>query len=128
MPSSQRRRNCAVRSPCPSSPHSCSILVSPTAAVYFAYTALIFGLSHYSVRLPARSLLVATAVLDPLLISSWLMFTNEYGGLVCGFYLFNILGFGFRAGRRLMHLCQLSAIVGFVAVLFVSVMWSSLCG
>ena len=48
---------------------------------------------------------------------------NEYGGLVVGFYLFTILGFGFRTGLMLMRVCQLVAIAGFSAVLLVVPFW-----
>ncbi|HET9032760.1 MAG TPA: ATP-binding protein [Dokdonella sp.] len=87
---------------------------------YCLYVVILQGLVRYRTSLPARNLLVATAVLDPLALSAWLVVTNEFGTLIVGFYLFTILGFGFRTGRPLMHLCQLTSIAGFVLV-FLSV-------
>lgn len=70
-----------------------------------------------------QRLLVATAILDPLVLSVWIASTGEYGSLLVGFYLFTTLGFGFRTGRPLMYLCQGVSIVGFCAVLLVDPFW-----
>ena len=48
----------------------------------------------------SRSPLAATALLDPLALSAWVVVTGEYGALMTAFYLFTILGFGFRVGRQ----------------------------
>jgi two-component system sensor histidine kinase RpfC len=64
-----------------------------------------------------------SAVLDPLLLSAWLPMVGEIGGLIVGFYLFTILGFGFRIGLRVMQICQITAILGFAAVLIVEPFW-----
>jgi len=68
-------------------------------------------------------LLIATAVLDPLVLSVWIALTGQFGGLIAGFYLFTTLGFGFRTGRPLMHLCQVASIVGFSLVLVFNEYW-----
>jgi len=92
--------------------------------IYCAYILAAYLLARYLVTMPARYLLVSTAMLDPLAISAWLMVTgNEYGSLLVGFYLFTILGFGFRTGRPLMHLCQITTIASFVLVYFVAPYW-----
>ena len=72
-----------------------------------------------------EKLALITAVLDPALMhSSWIAAIGEYGGLMAGFYLFTIMGFGFRSGVKLMRICQVSAIVGFTGVM-VSGLFSS---
>jgi two-component system sensor histidine kinase RpfC len=88
---------------------------------YCAYIVILQLLVRY--RVPARHLLAATAVLDPLALSAWLMVTGEYGALITGFYLFTILGFGFRTGRPLMYLCQATALVGFALAFLVVPYW-----
>lgn len=85
---------------------------------------LLMGLYAYRPSLlPAGKLALLTAILDPLILSVWLPLMNEYGGLVVGFYLFTILGFGFRTGTRLMRICQIASIVDFSLVLFVVPFW-----
>lgn len=64
-----------------------------------------------------------TAVMDPLLLSLGLGLLGEAGQLFTCFYLFTILGFGFRIGARSMALCQAAAIVGFVAMALVTPTW-----
>ncbi len=80
---------------------------------------LIRGGSHASLL----RLLIASAVFDPVVLTVWIALTNEYGSLIAGFYLFTMLGFGFRTGRPLMHLCQIASIIGFAAVLICSPYW-----
>ncbi|QBB70517.1 response regulator [Pseudolysobacter antarcticus] len=68
-------------------------------------------------------LLIATAILDPWVLSFWIVLTGNYGSLIAGFYLFTMVGFGFRTGRRLMHLCQAAALIGFAAVFVFDPLW-----
>jgi len=68
-------------------------------------------------------MLLATAVLDPLVLSVWIALTGQFGGLIAGFYLFTTLGFGFRTGQPLMHLCQIASIVGFSLVFAFNPYW-----
>ena len=75
--------------------------------------------------LSAKQLLLATAILDPLLLSAWVSMVGEVGGLAIGFYLFTIIGFGLRTGRTLMLVCQVAAIVGFTAVFISQPFWSA---
>ena len=70
--------------------------------------------------------LIATAILDPWVLSIWIILTGNYGSLIAGFYLFTMVGFGFRTGRRLMHLCQAAAIVGFGAVFAFDPLWQKM--
>ncbi|MBC7503283.1 MAG: hypothetical protein H7315_22725, partial [Herminiimonas sp.] len=71
----------------------------------------------------ARTLVFATAVLDPLMLSNWLMMTGETGALFVCFYLFTILGFGFRIGRLSMWICQAASLLGFTLVLAIAPVW-----
>lgn len=88
------------------------------------YTLVMLILAHRPGRSTAGRLVNFSAVVDPLVLSAWLPLMNEYGGLVVGFYLFTILGFGFRIGLESMRICQLVAIAGFSAVLLVVPFWS----
>jgi two-component system sensor histidine kinase RpfC len=92
-------------------------------AGYCVYVALPFLLIRNSTHPSLQTLLVATAVLDPLMLSIWIALTGEYGSLLAGFYLFTTLGFGFRTGRPLMHLCQIASIAGFAFALVVNPYW-----
>lgn len=84
------------------------------AALYFAKR-----LSPFS----AKQLAIATAVLDPLLLSGWLSMMGEVGGLLFCQYLFATLGFGFRIGPYYMRICQISSIIGFGIVIVVAPIW-----
>ena len=48
---------------------------------------------------------------------------DEYGSLIVGFFLFSILGYGFRTGRPLMYLCQIVSMIGFSIVLALNQYW-----
>ena len=74
-------------------------------------------------RSTARTLVIGTAILDPLLLSGWLTMTGETGSLFVCFYLFTILGFGFRTGRRSMWICQAASLAGFAMVLAIAPVW-----
>lgn len=64
-----------------------------------------------------------TAVMDPLLLSLGLGLMGEAGQLFTCFYLFTILGFGFRMGAGIMTLCQASSVAGFVLVALTTPPW-----
>jgi len=49
---------------------------------------------------------------------------GEHGALYVCFYLFTILGFGFRIGTRPMWICQAASIAGYIAVISISPIWS----
>ncbi len=93
------------------------------AAIYLLYNLTAFYLAHRGNLLSPRSLLVTTAVLDPLMLSLWLFVAGQASILFVGFYLFTILGFGFRIGRPAMHFCQLISIIGFSVVASLSETW-----
>jgi len=92
-------------------------------AGYCIYVALPFQLIRIGAHSTPQTLLMATAILDPVMLSIWIALTGEYGSLLAGFYLFTTLGFGFRTGRPLMHLCQLASIAGFSFALAINPYW-----
>jgi two-component system sensor histidine kinase RpfC len=80
-----------------------------------------------AVRTPSRlkPALIAnlTAVMDPLMLSLGLSLMGEAGQLFTCFYLFTILGFGFRIGARTMAICQAASITGFIAMALLTPAW-----
>src|SRR5690606_37345573 len=102
---------------------SSDAMIGRLVAVSLAYCIYVLTMSVL-VRSPqlvsAHHLLLVSAVLDPLALSAWLVVFGEYGSIMVGFYLFTILGFGFRTGRPLMYLCQMTSVAGFLLV-FLSV-------
>jgi two-component system, sensor histidine kinase RpfC len=92
-------------------------------AGYCFYAALPYRLLRTAACTSLQLLLIATAVSDPLVLSVWIPLTGKFGALLVGFYLFTTLGFGFRTGRPLMHLCQIMSIIGFALVLAIDPYW-----
>jgi two-component system, sensor histidine kinase RpfC len=92
---------------------------------YIAYALLTFVVSKRPGRLSWPEFALGTAVLDPVIYSAWLFFGGESAILVIGFYIFTILGFGFRIGPRIMRLCQGVSILGFTWVLVASPFWKT---
>ncbi|MEP6881921.1 MAG: ATP-binding protein [Dokdonella sp.] len=90
---------------------------------YYLYIVGLQLLVRFSTSMSSRRLLVATAVLDPIVLTAWLLMTGPYGSLMVGQFLFTILGFGFRTGRPLMHLCQATTVSSFFVVFFVVPYW-----
>lgn len=97
--------------------------VGGIVAAYLAYNLAAYWLAHRGNLLSPRDLVVATAVLDPLMLSAWLFIVGQASPLFAGFYLFTILGFGFRIGRHAMHLCQAVSMLGFGLVAMLSPDW-----
>jgi len=100
-----------------------SDLVGSVGFVHISYIVSMLFLASRSRPFSAKQIAIATAVLDPLLLSAWLPMMGEVGGLYVGFYLFTILGFGFRTGPRLMLVCQITSIVGFFVVMLIEPFW-----
>jgi two-component system, sensor histidine kinase RpfC len=97
------------------------------------YTAMRFGLAYGAyiatallatsatarARLPAASsewIATATAVLDPVYLTVFLLLLGEAAPLGVALYLFTILGFGFRIGPKYLRICQAASIAGFAIV------------
>lgn len=93
------------------------------AAVYTIYNFAILLLTKRMRPITAEHLVIGTAILDPLMLSAWLAMMGLAGGLFVCFYLFTVLGFGFRIGPRPMWICQIASIVGFYTVINISPIW-----
>lgn len=98
---------------------------------YAVYFVLPFVLTNL---VGCAGILVATAIVDPLMLTIWIAVSGKFGSIVAGFYVFTTLGFGFRTGRPLMYLCQVASLVGFSLILALSpywqqqlVLWIALC-
>ena len=99
--------------------------VGGVMGAYLAYNLIAYFLAHREGLVSPRNLVVATAILDPLMLSLWLFVVGQASPLFVGFYLFSILGFGFRIGRYPMHLCQAVSMLGFGLVSMLSPDWRS---
>jgi two-component system, sensor histidine kinase RpfC len=104
-------------------PNSISEGVLALTVGYYLYIMAVQLLVRYWTSMSSRHLLVATAILDPTVLAAWLLMTGEYGSLMVGQFLFTILGFGFRTGRPLMHLCQFTTVCLFLLVLVFVPFW-----
>ena len=92
---------------------------------YILYALVTYVVSRHPGPLSWRDIAVGTAILDPVILSAWLFAEGESAILVMGFYLFTILGFGFRIGPTIMRVCQGVSILGFTWVLIESPFWRS---
>ncbi|MGH8603248.1 MAG: histidine kinase dimerization/phospho-acceptor domain-containing protein, partial [Gammaproteobacteria bacterium] len=92
---------------------------------YILYALVTYLVSRHPGPLSWRDIAVGTAILDPVILSAWLFAEGESAILVMGFYLFTILGFGFRIGPNIMRVCQAVSILGFSWVLIESPFWRS---
>lgn len=99
------------------------ILMVITAHLFYAFITL-YTTSQKIIYRPSR-IVTITAVLDPLLLSGSLSMLGEHSALYVCFYLFTILGFGFRIGTRPMWICQAASIAGYIAVISISPIWRS---
>ncbi|HQR03541.1 MAG: response regulator [Proteobacteria bacterium] len=95
--------------------HDFSPLLLAIGLVIVTYILGTFLAARFTHRIGPRRLATFTAIADPLMQSVWIAVMGEFGGLVASFYIFTILGFGFRIGVGLMRICQASAILGFCA-------------
>jgi two-component system sensor histidine kinase RpfC len=90
---------------------------------YILYNVVAFYASRHSELLSPRDLVIITAILDPLVLSAWLFVAGQSSLVIVGFYLFTILGFGFRIGLTAMHICQAASILGLGTVAMLSPIW-----
>lgn len=91
--------------------------------VYTLYNLSAWYMAHHQRLLPARDQVLLTAIFDPIMLSAWLFLMGKASILFTSFYLFTILGFGFRVGILPMRICQGVAIVGFALVALYSPVW-----
>lgn len=97
--------------------------IAALACAYVAYSVIAFLLARRQREAWSRWLLAATIVGDPLMLSSFLYGAGNAAVVFVGFYLFTILGFGFRVSARSMLACQAAAIIGFTFVVYSSPVW-----
>jgi len=107
----------------PTHPDTHVLEIAGFAFVYIAYNLAALYASRRHDVIPPQALVMATAILDPLVVTFWLYIAGQSSLLVVGFYLFTILGFGFRIGAAAMHVCQAVAILGLGAVAIASPIW-----
>lgn len=99
--------------------------VAVLSTLYVAYNVAAWWLSRRPALLSPRELTVITTIIDPMMLSCWLFVLAEPSILFASFYLFTILGFGFRSGITPMRICQVTALAGFGVVVFFSPVWRS---
>ena len=105
------------------SPHHEPYFASATTLFCFLYSLGMFVTVRRGGTRVLSIILIATAIADPLVLSATVVLAGIYGSLVVGFYIFTMLGFGFRAGPRLMFVCQAAAIAGFIAIFAMQSFW-----
>lgn len=107
----------------PSSPTIGWMQIAAWLAIHTAYN---FAALHFATRLrpfSAWEVVLATAILDPIMLSGWLALMGPPALVFVGFYLFTILGHGFRVGVVPMRICQCVTLAGFLLVVWVSPVW-----
>jgi len=107
----------------PSSPNIGAIHIVPVFAVHLVYNLGLLHVTRSASRCDPRHVATFTAVMDPVLLSAGLMLMNQIGQIFACFYLFTILGFGFRIGIAAMHVCQLASIGAFSAMALLNPSW-----
>lgn len=90
---------------------------------YVAYCIATYALAARNGDRWGKALLAITIVGDPFMLSAFLYGAGNGAIVFVGFYLFTILGFGFRVGILSMRLCQAFSIAGFALVAFYSPIW-----
>jgi two-component system sensor histidine kinase RpfC len=107
-------------------PASPDIGIPHIAAIAIAYTGYNFAMLFLAHRPQLASpglIVIVTAIVDPAMLSIWLSVLGRGASLFVPFYLFTILGFGFRVGVGPMRLCQAASLVGFAYVAVTSPVW-----
>lgn len=107
----------------PSSPAIGPIQIIPVFALHLAYNLGLLQATRTASRFNPRHLAIFTAVMDPVLLSAGLMLMGQIGQIFACFYLFTILGFGFRLGTAAMNVCQLASISGFSVMSYLNPSW-----
>lgn len=106
-----------------SSPAIGWVQIAAWLAIHTAYN---FAALYFATRLrpfSAWEVVVVTAILDPIMLSGWLALMGPPALVFVGFYLFTILGHGFRVGVVPMRICQCVTLAGFLIVVWVSPIW-----
>jgi len=109
----------------PSSPGIGPAQIVPVFALHLVYNLGLLHVTRSASRCDPRHVATFTAVMDPVLLSAGLMLMNQIGQIFACFYLFTILGFGFRIGIAAMHICQLASIGAFSVMAWLNPSWHS---
>lgn len=107
----------------PSSPNIGPVQIIPVFALHLVYNLGLLHVTRSASRCDPRHVAMFTAVMDPVLLSAGLMLMNQIGQIFACFYLFTILGFGFRIGIAAMHVCQLASISAFSVMALLNPSW-----
>ena len=91
--------------------------------IYGGYNLAAWYLARHHKSMAPRDIVLITAIIDPIMLSCWLLFMGTPSILFASFYLFTILGFGFRIGITPMRICQVVSMTGFGLVVFYSPIW-----
>ncbi|MFL6718068.1 MAG: ATP-binding protein [Burkholderiaceae bacterium] len=108
-----------------SSPNIGPFQIIPVFALHLVYNLGLLHVTRAASRCDPRHVATFTAVMDPVLLSAGLMLMNQIGQIFACFYLFTILGFGFRIGIAAMHVCQLASIAAFSVMALLNPSWHS---
>lgn len=93
------------------------------SVVYSGYNLAAWYLARHHTAVPPRDIVMLTAIVDPIMLSCWLFFLGKPSVLFASFYLFTILGFGFRIGITSLRICQVVSMTGFSLVVLYSPIW-----
>lgn len=107
----------------PASPNIGPAQIVPVFALHLVYNLGLLYVTRSASRCDPRHVATFTAVMDPVLLSAGLMLMNQIGQIFACFYLFTILGFGFRIGIAAMHVCQLASIGAFSMMALLNPSW-----
>lgn len=99
--------------------------ISLMTGCYLTYNLLVLYCVVRGTIINPRTIVILTAILDPIMLSGWLILVGDAGPLFVAFYLFTILGFGFRIGIQPMWICQIASLSGFLLVIAVTPTWRS---
>jgi two-component system sensor histidine kinase RpfC len=94
------------------------------ATAHLAYATLSYFLPRRVVAHSGLLLAYATAVLDSVFLTLWIISIGEPGFIIASLYLFTAIGFGMRTGNvSVMRVSQLTALIGFCAALYLAPYW-----
>lgn len=91
---------------------------------YMLFATLVLGWMH-RYNPPVILLRLVTMALDLSVISAALYFSEEYGAVLFGVYLWVVLGNGFRYGKLYLYAGMVMCLSGFLAVFLLNDYWSS---
>lgn len=93
------------------------------STVYSGYNIAAWYLARHQSTVLPREIVMLTAIMDPIMLSFWLFCMGKPSVLFASFYLFTILGYGFRIGLTPLRICQAVSLTSFGIVVFYSPIW-----